>query len=249
MAATDTTSKTISQSLLTYILTKIKSFIPTNISELNNDKNYVTSDSVTTSLATKQDKLTFDTTPTTSSKNPVTSDGIKKAIDAKTVDLSGYQTKLTFDTTPTAGSTNPVTSAGIKTALNAKLDATSNAASATKATQDANGNVITTTYATKTEVNTKQNALTFDTIPTANSTNPVTSNGVKMALDGKLSTSGNAASASKLATTRTISVSGDVTGSGSFNGSSDLTITTTCAQATKALNIPTSDVGGNIWIA
>lgn len=184
MAATDTTSKTISQSILTYILTKIKSFIPTNISELNNDKNYVTSDSVTTSLATKQDKLTFDTTPTTNSTNPVTSDGIKKAIDAKTVDLSGYQTKLTFDTTPTANSTNPVTSSGVKTAL-----------------------------------------------------------------DGKLNTSGNAASASKLATARTISLAGNVTGSGSFDGSSNLTITTTCAQATKALNIPTSDIGGNIWIA
>lgn len=33
----------------------------------------------------KQDKLTFDTTPTANSTNPVTSDGIKKAIDAKTV--------------------------------------------------------------------------------------------------------------------------------------------------------------------
>lgn len=38
------------------------------------------------------------------------------------------------------------------TALNGKLDATANAVSATKATQDASGNVITSTYATKTEV-------------------------------------------------------------------------------------------------
>lgn len=44
-------------------------------------------------LAKKQDKLTFDTTPTTDSTNPVTSSGIRAAIDAKTVDLSNYYTK------------------------------------------------------------------------------------------------------------------------------------------------------------
>lgn len=59
MAATDTTSKTISQSLLTYILTKIKSFIPTNISELNNDKDYVTADYVKT-LVNDKIKYTYD---------------------------------------------------------------------------------------------------------------------------------------------------------------------------------------------
>lgn len=46
----------------------------------------------------KQDKLTFDTTPTADSENPVTSDGIKKAIDAKTVDLNSYYTKTQVDT-------------------------------------------------------------------------------------------------------------------------------------------------------
>lgn len=49
-------------------------------------------------LRKKQDKLTFDTTPIAGSKNPVTSDGIKKAIDAKTVDLSNYYTKTQVDT-------------------------------------------------------------------------------------------------------------------------------------------------------
>ena len=48
-------------------------------------------------LTSKQDKLTFDTTPTANSTNPVTSDGIKKAIDAKTVDLSNYYTKAQVD--------------------------------------------------------------------------------------------------------------------------------------------------------
>ncbi|WP_444310721.1 hypothetical protein [Megasphaera sp.] len=45
----------------------------------------------------KQDKLTFDSTPTANSSNPVTSDGIKAAIDAKTVDLSNYYTKTQVD--------------------------------------------------------------------------------------------------------------------------------------------------------
>lgn len=46
----------------------------------------------------KQDKLTFDSTPTANSHNPVTSDGIRKAIDEKTVDLSNYYTKTQVDT-------------------------------------------------------------------------------------------------------------------------------------------------------
>lgn len=78
------------------------------------------------------------------------------------------QNKLTFDTTPTADSTNPVTSGGIKTALDGKpsntgagasgtwgINISGTASQATKATQDASGNVITTTYATKAELNNK----------------------------------------------------------------------------------------------
>lgn len=44
-------------------------------------------------VSKKQDILTFDTAPTEGSQNPVTSDGIQKAIAAKTVDLSNYPTK------------------------------------------------------------------------------------------------------------------------------------------------------------
>lgn len=54
-----------------------------------------------------------------------------------------------LDDTPTAGSTNALTSGGAKTALDNKLDASG---TAVKATADANGNVISDTYATKTEV-------------------------------------------------------------------------------------------------
>lgn len=65
-------------------------------------------------LAKKQDKLTFDDAPTEGSKNPVTSDGIKKALDEKS---DNAEVNLTFDDTPTEGSSNPVTSDGIKKAL------------------------------------------------------------------------------------------------------------------------------------
>ena len=53
--------------------------------------------------AGKQDKLVFDTTPTSGSIKPVTSGGIYTALGRK-------QDKLTFDTAPIAGSQRPVTS-------------------------------------------------------------------------------------------------------------------------------------------
>jgi hypothetical protein len=58
----------------------------------------------------KQNTLTFDSTPTSSSTNPVTSGGVFTA-------LAGKQGSLTFDSTPTSSSTNPVTSGGVFTAL------------------------------------------------------------------------------------------------------------------------------------
>ena len=134
------------------------------------------------SLATKQDKLTIDSTFSETSDNVATSKGIaayvKNSISNAKIDpsqiaeLSGYekkadaaaahsslqanidqmstgkQDKLTFDTTPTANSNNPVTSKGIKAALDNKLEKTGNAATATKATQDGNGNNIANTYET-----------------------------------------------------------------------------------------------------
>ncbi|WP_337521149.1 hypothetical protein [Mitsuokella jalaludinii] len=58
-----------------------------------------------TELSGKQDKLTFDSTPTANSHNPVTSDGIRKAIDEKTVDLSNYYTKAQVNTAVSAAKT------------------------------------------------------------------------------------------------------------------------------------------------
>ena len=57
-------------------------------------------------IGTKQDNLTFDTTPTENSHNPVQSGGIFAA-------LAGKQDKLTFDQQPTQYSTNPVVSGAL----------------------------------------------------------------------------------------------------------------------------------------
>lgn len=75
---------------------------------LNNDPNFATTitnmiaekesktdanveyETLRQAIAAKRDNLTFDTTPTAGSTNPVTSDGIKKAIDAKTVFVDGH---------------------------------------------------------------------------------------------------------------------------------------------------------------
>lgn len=80
-------------------------------------------------VSKKQDTLTFDTAPTKGSQNPVTSDGIQKAIAAKTVDLSNYPTKNGTGATGTW----PISISG----------------AATKASQDSNGRVIADTYLKK----------------------------------------------------------------------------------------------------
>lgn len=131
----------------------------------------------TTSTATVNN-VASATSATNDAKGQQIDTTYEKIVDASNVHTSlqnsinslstGKQDKLTFDSTPTANSTNPVTSGGIKTALDGKpsntgagasgtwgININGNASTATKATQDAAGNVITTTYATKAELNNK----------------------------------------------------------------------------------------------
>ena len=63
----------------------------------------------------KQNALTFDTTPTEGSTNPVTSGGVKAALD-------DVQSGLVLDDKPTANSSNLVKSGGVKSALDLKQD-------------------------------------------------------------------------------------------------------------------------------
>ena len=74
----------------------LKSEIPTKVSQLANDSNYVNTTTLADELAKKQNNLTFDEVPTQSSNNPVKSGGIfdelaKKANkeELKQVALSG----------------------------------------------------------------------------------------------------------------------------------------------------------------
>jgi hypothetical protein len=75
-------------------------------------------DALAAEVDTKQDALTFDSTPTANSDNPVKSKGIKSYVDTG---LSGKQDALTFDSTPTANSDNPVKSKGIKTYVDTQV--------------------------------------------------------------------------------------------------------------------------------
>lgn len=101
-------------------LTKLTTFTTGNFVKVKSDgtledsgkkaSDFADAAATATALAGKQNTLTFDSTPTANSTNPVTSGGIKTALDAK-------QNTLTFDNTPTTGSNNPVKSWGIKSAL------------------------------------------------------------------------------------------------------------------------------------
>ena len=207
----------------------------------NHDERYYTESEMDTKLAAKQDTLTFDTAPTANSTNPVTSGGVKTALDGKAASnhshdgvyaaadhnhdgayaakshnhderyytesemddlLDGKQDTLTFDSAPTAGSANPVTSGGVKTALDGKAASNHNHDGVYAAADHNHDSAYAAKshnhderYYTETEMNTllaaKQDTLTFDSAPTANSTNPVTSGGVKTALDGKAASNHN----------------------------------------------------------
>lgn len=117
------------------------------------------------------------------------------------VDLSAYAEKADYQKAITSATAN-----GATITFNHKDGTTStatvnNVASSTSATNDAKGQKIDATYekiadasnvhtSLQNSINTKQDKLTFDTTPTDGSSNPVTSGGVKTALDGKLSLSG-----------------------------------------------------------
>ena len=64
----------------------------------------------------KQDKLTFDTTPTAGSTNPVTSGGVKSALTKSNVGL-GNVTNVATESTITSGSPNNITSGAVYSAI------------------------------------------------------------------------------------------------------------------------------------
>ena len=149
-------------------------------------------------LATKQNVLTIDVVPTSGSANPVQSGGVHSALatkaDTSTVSalsdnvntLSGTvankQDTLTFDSSPANGSNNPVTSGGIFAALSLKANNTDLNALSDKVDKKAEASEL---KSLKGVVANKQDTLTFDTVPAADSANPVKSGGVYSALATK----------------------------------------------------------------
>lgn len=172
---------------------------------------------------TKQNELDWDATPTEGSTNPVTSEGIRRAIDEAVpeiqidpsptqgsqnavssngtyqaiqalnnninVALAAKQDKLNFDLMPTQNSLNPVTSGGVWEALGQIDPSITIDGYPTEGSPHAvsSGGVYGYVANIETDlenaINGKQAALTWDTTPTLNSLNPVTSDGIKRAID------------------------------------------------------------------
>ena len=172
-----------------------------NASDIPDTSGLATQSAVTAALALKQDALTFDSSPTANSTNPVTSGGVYTALQ----NVPGGST-ITVDTTLSATSENPVQNKAIYSALqnisggtsaivDSMLSSTSEnpvqnkvikAALDGKADASAIPDVsnFVTTQNLSTGLATKQDTLTFDSTPTQNSSNPVTSGGVYSALQG-----------------------------------------------------------------
>ena len=141
--------------------------IETLTGEMTNVKN---------TLNNKQNVLTFDATPTAGSQNPVTSDGIKRAID--NVDVGNVQEQL--DAIKTEQTEQNKKISDNKTEIDSVKESVANQETDITALQETTAGHTTAIEGLQTG---KQNVLTFDATPTAGSQNPVTSDGIKKAID------------------------------------------------------------------
>ena len=133
-------------------------------------------DSVKEELAGKQNVLTFDATPTAGSQNPVTSDGIKRALD--NIDVGNVQGQL--DAIKLEQTEQNKKISDNKTAVDSVKESVANQETDITALQETTAGHTTAIEGLQTG---KQNVLTFDATPTAGSNNPVTSDGIKKAID------------------------------------------------------------------
>jgi predicted nucleic acid-binding Zn-ribbon protein len=142
--------------------------------KISNNKREI--DSVKQDLAGKQNVLTFDATPTAGSNNPVTSDGIKKALD--NVDVGNVQEQL--DAIKSEQTEQNKKISDNKTEIDSVKESVANQETDITALQETTAGHTTAIEGLQTG---KQNVLTFDATPTAGSQNPVTSDGIKKAID------------------------------------------------------------------
>lgn len=193
-------------------------------------------------LANKQDTLTFDTTPTASSTNPATSGGIKTALDSKLSLSGGTMTGALVGTSFQTGTTAANYFQCQKFRGEGNADTYYHAIDFGYAGHD---QVDFYEYGGvwnfwKNTSSTKGGTLVGSIKSTGWNGNVV--GNVTGTADTAKACTGNSATATKLATARTITLTGNVTGSASFDGSGNVSITTTAGQATKA----TQDASGNV---
>ena len=165
---------------------EVNAKLTTDSSPTEGSTNLVTSGGVYAALKDITDSLIKDALPTQGSDDFVTSGGvytaIQNAVDTLNVTLATKQNTLTFDTTPTENSINPVQSGGIKTYVDTKAGNVQTNLDNYTTSNDARSTAIEGDV-TALETG-KQNKLTFDTVPTLNSQNPVTSDGIARAIGG-----------------------------------------------------------------
>jgi len=171
--------------------------VPTALSELSEDSTHrVVSDSEKSDWNSKQDALTFDSSPISESINPVTSGGVYTANQSKVdkVDGKGLSTN-DFTDDFEIKLTNIATGAQV----NVIESISKNSTPIEIIGKNVNIYVPTTlsdlsddsTHRVVTDVqisswNGKQSELTFDSTPVESSLNPVTSGGLYTSLDGKV---------------------------------------------------------------
>ena len=133
-------------------------------------------DSVKVDLSGKQNVLTFDATPTAGSQNPVTSDGIKIALD--NIDVGNVQEQL--DAIKSEQTEQNTKISDNKMEIDSVKESVANQETDITALQETTAGHTTAIEGLQTG---KQNVLTFDATPTEGSQNPVTSDGIKKAID------------------------------------------------------------------
>lgn len=173
--------------------------------------------------------------------------GAWEILGTQKLDLSGYVTTEALEEAIANFLTEEDVNGLIATALAPYVKSESLSAIATSgnladATEDTTHRVVTDTE--KATWNAKQDALTFDEAPTASSSNPVKSSGVKTAIDTAVeevngaiedvidgttpvAKASEADASARLKTAQEFSLSGDVTGSTTFDGSAAATIAVT----------------------
>ena len=155
--------------------------------------NYYTKSQTNTLLSAKQNTLTFDSTPTSGSTNPVTSGGVYTALSSKadSASLAAVATSGDADDVAYDNTTSGLTATDVQAAIDEVANSGGGGGSASNVTYDntTSGLTATDVQAAIDELeSSKQDTLTFDSTPTSGSTNPVTSGGVYSALKHTYST-------------------------------------------------------------